>query len=96
MATILDGEGNELAVAVVSAGEETGGLAVERVLQGKGRLLEYYFGRGLRTVLVDCGEFRLRGTLQTRWLGQERLWQVRLNPLVETASAVRAAVEASA
>jgi len=73
-------------------------LVFDRVLEGKGRLLRYYFGEGRRAVRVEAGGATVRGTLQTRWLDQQRIWLVRVrNPVpaaTEPASPAPAAVDA--
>jgi hypothetical protein len=53
-------------------------LTIDRVIQGKGRLLHYYFGQGRRTVHLEEGDFLLTGTLATKWLEAERLWMISL------------------
>ncbi len=77
MVRILDDNGEELALATLAAGEEQL-LTIERVVRGKGRLLQYYFAKGRRTVHVEAGEFFLTGTIATDWQGAERLWFIKL------------------
>ena len=77
MVRLLDDNGEELAVATLCEGEHDL-LTIERVIRGKGRLLQYYFARGRRTVHVEAGDFFLTGTIATTWLGAERLWMIRL------------------
>jgi len=89
-ATIQDSDGNELArVEIGSDNAAPRTLTFRRVHHGKGRLLHYYFGRGGRAVAVTAGEFTLRGTLATSWLGQERLWLVRLSPSMARSTVAR-------
>ena len=92
MVTIVSDKGEELATATLRKGENALTLSVERVIHGKGRLFQYYFSQGRRSVLIESGDFRVNGTIQTRWLGAERLWQVRLvhpSELGEQAAAVQ-------
>lgn len=76
MITLLSDSGERLAIGILRAGRAGRILELERILQGKGHLLQYFFGRGKRAVIVESGEFTLRGTLATRWLEEQRLWQV--------------------
>ncbi len=78
MVTIVSDTGEELATATLRKGSDNRTLAVERVAHGKGRLFRYYFNQGRRSVMIESGDFRLTGTIATRWVGAERLWQVRL------------------
>ncbi len=78
MVTIVTDTGEELATATLQRGENDLTLSVERVVHGKGRLFQYYFSQGKRSVMIESDEFRLNGTIATRWAGAERLWQVRL------------------
>jgi hypothetical protein len=78
MITLLSDSGMELATGTFRSGRADRTLEFDRIVRGKGHLLHYFFGRGKRAVIVESGEFRLRGILATRWLGQERLWQVSL------------------
>ena len=78
MLTIRDGEGQELATALADTSPITREVVIQRVVHGKGHLMQHYFGRGLRAVLVDSGETQLHGILSTRWVGAERQWIVRL------------------
>lgn len=77
MVRILDDNGEELALATLAEGEHDL-LTIQRVIRGKGRLLQYYFARGRRTVHVEAGDFFLTGTVATTWLGPERLWMIKL------------------
>jgi len=72
----LDGEELAVAVAVVNPAEPV--LTFTHVLSGKGRLLADYFQDHLRSVIIDCGEFQLRGALSTRWIENHRVWAVEL------------------
>ena len=87
MLTIRDGNGQVLAIAQVDPGVGTDEMTIRRIAQGKGRLLQHYFGRGQRLVLLDSGAEQFRATLSTRWLGAERQWIVRLSQSVTMAAA---------
>lgn len=78
MITLLSDSGEKLATGTLRAGRADRTLEFDRIARGKGHLLQYFFGRGKRAVIVESGDFRLRGVLATRWLEQERLWQVAL------------------
>jgi hypothetical protein len=80
--TLRDSDGNDLATALLSLENAGPRLALERVLAGRGTLLRHYFGKGLRAVMLESGDFRLRGKLSTRWAGGERVWFVELQPVV--------------
>lgn len=56
-------------------------VVLDRITNGKGRLLGYYFGEGSRSVELESGDFRLRGMLRTAWEDGERKWRVQLQPL---------------
>lgn len=75
IAVLAEG-GAELARGAVRSSDDGSTLVVDRVVSGKGRLFRYYFTEGLRTVDVEVDGEKLRGTLQTRWLGQQRVWLV--------------------
>ena len=79
--TICDRGGRTLAVARPCPPAGDLRLTIDRVLSGKGVLLSYFFGRGLRDVAVHVGMLRLKGRLSTRWTDTERLWFVDLQPL---------------
>lgn len=87
MVTIVSDTGEELATATLGKGENDLTLAVEHVVRGKGRLFQYYFSQGRRSVMIDSGDFRLNGTIATKWAGAERLWSVRLIHPRDTGSA---------
>lgn len=79
MTRILGDDGRELAEVTLTPGrQETGDAAIVRISHGSGSLLRYYFEQGRRTVELDFGETRLKGTLSTRWIGGGRQWGIRL------------------
>ncbi len=95
MLTLFSDSGKELAIGTVRPGNIGQTLELDRVVQGKGQLLHYFFGRGKRAVIVEAGDFRLRGMLATQWLGQERLWQVTLERPRHVAAALAATPDPS-
>ncbi len=88
MVTLLDSNGNELAMCVEPSVTSPNGLVMGRVIRGKGKLRKYYFAQGLRSVQVETGGFRLRGALETSWAGAERQWAVRLTPIAVNGSPI--------
>ncbi|HEY5475348.1 MAG TPA: hypothetical protein VIK11_01420 [Tepidiformaceae bacterium] len=96
MVTIVSDTGEPLATATLRKGENDLTLSVEHVIHGKGRLFQYYFSQGRRSVMIDSGDFRINGTIATRWAGAERLWSIRLthprdtSPSVESPAQIRA------
>jgi hypothetical protein len=88
VAAIFADDGLELARGTARTSADGAVLVFDRVLEGKGRLLRYYFGEGRRAVSVEAGGAPVRGTLQTRWLDQQRIWLVRVrNPVRPSAPA---------
>ena len=81
MVTLLDSNGNELAICVEPCFTSPNRLVMGRVVRGKGNLLKHYFAQGRRQVQVDTEGFLLRGVLETRWLAGDRQWAVRLTPI---------------
>lgn len=81
MVILLDSNGNELAICIEQSVPGSNRLVMSRVLRGRGNLVKYYFGQGLRSVQVQSGGFLLRGVLETAWLGAERQWAVRPTPI---------------
>lgn len=52
-------------------------------------LLDFYFARGEHHVIVDLGEVRLKGCIETRWDGQQRHWFIRTDaPVVKPDASV--------
>ncbi len=96
MITLLSDSGRELAAGTVRPGHSGQTLELDHVVRGKGQLLHYFFGRGKRAVIVEAGDFRLRGTLATRWLGQERRWEVALERPRRVGTALPRALDSSA
>ena len=82
---VLDTDGTPLTWAVAGATDDDGAVILDEVAE-PGDLIDYYFGRGERLVLVelpDVPELTVEGTLETWWLGGARTWQVFVDrPLV--------------
>ena len=77
-ATIRDLEGSALANVVLDEHSEGPRLSVGRVRVGKGNLLSHYFGKGLRQVVLESGEFQFQAILSTAWKGASRQWFLEL------------------
>lgn len=78
MDTICDIHGNLLATASFRVSDDGMTVVLSRV-RNKGALLNYYFAGAERKVLLDTGEIRIGGTLQTRWQGSSRMWLVKMD-----------------
>lgn len=82
MASILDPDdpdGAYIAEATFELPENGTTARLRRIKRGTG-LLNFYFGRGKRWVLVDTPDGRVRGRLHTRWEGIRRSWEVTIQP----------------
>lgn len=79
-AIIRDKSGQKLAIVLLSPPEDEQTIPIQRVIEGKGSLLHYYFGRGMREVTIESETFRLPGVLRTNWAKNERKWRVALDP----------------
>lgn len=82
---VLDTDGTPLSWAVAGAIGDDGAVLLNEVDE-PGILIDYYFGRGERFVLVelpDDPKLTVEGTLETWWVGGARTWQVYVDrPLV--------------
>jgi hypothetical protein len=78
MVTILDDHG--LIVSTGSARIDADARVIAFTPANAGAMLGYYFDRAGRHVVVDFGEVRLLGRIETRWDGQQRHWLVRTDP----------------
>lgn len=85
MLRILTDDRRQIALAHDLTPLDGSTLVMGRVVEGKGQLLEYYFGEGRKAVVLDLGPSEMRANLQTRWLGAERQWMVRVPPIPESA-----------
>ena len=77
-ATIRDLDGVALASVVLDDHSDGPRLSVGRVAGGKPKLLGHYFGKGLRQVLLDSGDFQFLAILSTAWKGTSRQWFLEL------------------
>jgi hypothetical protein len=82
VASVLDTDGTLLTTAVTRAVGEDGAVTLAEV-EDPGVLLDYYFGKGERLIVLELPEVTVEGTLETWWLGGERTWQIYVDrPLV--------------
>lgn len=93
MASIIDDRGRYLADVSFAPTEDDSRLHVERIMQGKGTLLAYYFGRAGRLVQVVIPGMELAGRLSTRWCDGKRRWTVQIAGSAIPAEAAPAAHE---
>jgi hypothetical protein len=83
---LLDADGTPLTIAKARAEDDDGSVPLEEV-QDPAVLMQYFFGRGQRLVVMELPEqtpvLMIEGTLETWWIGGERVWQVYVDrPLV--------------
>jgi hypothetical protein len=83
---VLDSDGAPLTTATTRAVDDDGAVILAEV-DDPGILLDYYFGRGERLVVMELRAAMpartVEGTLETWWLAGERRWQVYVDrPLV--------------
>ena len=83
---VLDSDGTPLTTAMTRAVGGDGAVILAEV-DDPGVLLDYYFGRGERLVVMELPDLvpalTVEGTLETWWLAGERKWQVFVDrPLV--------------
>jgi hypothetical protein len=78
MVTILDDHG--LIVSTGSARIDADARVIAFTPANTGAMLGYYFDRAGRYVVVDFGEVRLLGRIETQWDGRQRHWLVRTDP----------------
>jgi hypothetical protein len=80
--SVLDTDGTPLTTAMTSAVSEDGAVKLADV-DDQSILIDYYFGRGERLVVMELRDLTVEGTLETWWLGGERVWQIYVDrPLV--------------
>lgn len=77
MARIFDPDGDCIAEATLELPENGTTARLHRIKKGAG-LLNFYFGRGKRWVVVDTPDGQVRGRLHTRWEGIRRAWEITL------------------
>jgi len=83
---VLDADGTPLTIAMTCANEDDGAVALADI-DDPAVLMHYYFGRGERLVVMELPNLSpvmmIEGTLETWWVGGERVWQVYIDrPLV--------------
>ena len=94
-AVIRDASGQQMASVQLCPANDIHTISIERVLEGKGTLLNYYFGRGGRKVTLESDTFQLHGTLKTHWAKNERKWRLELEPAEAERAAALTARQAS-
>jgi hypothetical protein len=89
---VLDADGTPLTIATTHANDDDGSLALDEV-DDPGILLNYYFGRGERLVVIELPNLTpvliVEGTLETWWIGGQRAWQVYVDRPLVTLDPVR-------
>jgi hypothetical protein len=83
---VLDADGTPLTTAMTRAEADDGAVTLAEV-EDPGVLMDYYFGRGERLVVMELPNLTpvlmIEGTLETWWVAGERVWQVYVDrPLV--------------
>jgi hypothetical protein len=91
---VLDSDGTPLTLAKTRADDDDGALILAEV-EDPGILLNYFFGRGERLVLIErrgaaTGRV-VEGTLETWWIGGERRWHVYVDRTLMTLGPVETA-----
>jgi hypothetical protein len=72
---LLDHDGRTLSEAVVLEQSANGSVLLGEVGRPKA-LLDYYFGKSGRRLMVDLGDRVVDGWLETRWDGTTRSWWI--------------------
>src|SRR5690348_12684672 len=75
---LLDLDGRPLSEADVAGPFDDGCVALGEVAEPD-LLLDYYFGRAGRRLMLDLGDRMIDGWLETRWDGGGRTWWVELD-----------------
>ena len=79
---VLDTDGTPLTSAVAAALGADGAVILDEVDE-PGTLIDYFFGRGERLVVMELPELTAEGTLETWWFNSQRVWQIYIDrPLV--------------
>jgi hypothetical protein len=73
--SVLDADGRPLAAAITCAEADPEVLFLVDV-DSQALLLNYYFGRGERAVMLEVDGAIIHGSLGTSWGGNERRWSV--------------------
>lgn len=72
---ILDADGTLLTTATAGPLDDDGRITLDEV-DDHAVLLNYYFGRGERVVVVERDGRTMEGVLDTRWLSADRVWWI--------------------
>ena len=76
---VLDADGTPLTTAMMRAEADDGAMVLAEV-EDPGVLMNYYFGRGERLVVMEVPTLTpvqmIEGTLETWWVAGERVWQM--------------------
>jgi hypothetical protein len=83
---LLDADGTPLTIAMTRAEDRDGAVVLDDV-EDPGVLMDYYFGRGERLIMMELPNLIpvqvIEGTLETWWIAGRRVWQVYVDrPLV--------------
>jgi len=83
---LLDADGTPLTAATTRADDADGAVVLDEI-EDPGILMDYYFGRGERLVVMELPELTsvqmIEGTLETWWIAGARVWQIYVErPLV--------------
>ena len=83
---LLDADGTPLTAATTRAEDADGAVVLDEI-EDPGVLMDYYFGRGERLVMMELPNLTpalmIEGTLETWWIAGARVWQVYVDrPLV--------------
>jgi hypothetical protein len=87
VASIYDPDGQRIAEATLELPTNGTTAQLHHVKKGAD-LLNFYFGKGQRWVLVDTPDGQVRGRLHTRWEGMRRAWEITLQMPSMTRAAV--------
>jgi hypothetical protein len=84
---VRDADGKPLTVATAAQAERDDGAVVLAEVDEPGVLMDYFFGRGERLVMMELPNLvpplMIDGTLETWWLAGARVWQIYVDrPLV--------------
>jgi hypothetical protein len=75
---ILDVDGTLLTAATAGPLDGEGMTTLDEI-DDHGILIDFYFGRGERVVVVECDGRTVEGRLDTRWLSADRVWWIGVN-----------------
>jgi hypothetical protein len=88
--SVLDADGRPLAAAITCAEADPEVLFLVDV-DSQALLLNYYFGRGERAVMLEVDGAIIHGSLGTSWGGNERRWSVEVPSAEPTLTPARLA-----